>query len=84
MKKLAIIGGIVALVPLSIFALRVYLAGHDIVLQERFPHLDPELVARANRELVKRSLRGDFADTDLTDEFLDAELIKLVNEYQNQ
>lgn len=76
MKKLIIaLGG----VGLAYLAYVTYMVGHDTAIQERFPDLDPEIVARIHREMARDSLQGrlTFPDDDAeADAFLDAELLR--------
>lgn len=63
---------IIPLIPVLHFALRVYWEGHQSVLEDRFPDVDPTIVRRIHKEIMKEALRGTLPGDPKTDEDYDA------------
>lgn len=73
-KKLAI-GTVVAAALATAYHLK-----HQQIIVARFPDLDPKVVKKAYRKILKDTYGGKYANVDTTDEFLDNEILK---EYAN-
>lgn len=80
MNKIKLIAVLGSIVGTSYIAYQVWVVGHDIALQERFPNIDPMLVNKIHREMLRDTYAGKLDDVN-TDEELDAEFMRRVQEY---
>ena len=82
MNKIKLIAVLASLAGASYFAFQIYMAGHDIAIEKRFPDIDPVLVRTIHREMFSDALAGRLHHAN-TDEELDAELLRRVQVRSN-
>lgn len=66
--KIKIAAAITAISGIAVFAGLVSFAGSTIALQERFPHLDYDVVLAAHKVMIWKTLKGEFENYDTNDE----------------
>lgn len=77
MNKIKLIAVLASVVGATYFAFQIYMAGHDIAIEERFPDIDPVLARTVHREMTRDALAGKLKHAN-TDEELDAEFLRRV------
>lgn len=83
MNKIKTIAVLASIVGATYFAFQVYMAGHDIAIEERFPDIDPVLARTVHREMARDALHGKLKHAN-TDEELDAEFLLRVRIHSNK
>lgn len=71
---------LIAAVVLVGAAYAAYHLKHQSIIVDRFPDIDPKVVRKAYKTMMKRALAGAYADTDDSDETMDRIFRDIVQE----
>lgn len=74
--KIAILSATV--VTLITLAWQLQKLGSEVALMERFPNIDPKIVVKAHRQMIKNTFKGMYNDRDMTDAVNDEIFLEIV------
>lgn len=80
-KIFAIAATAVGVVSVAAYVFSIY--GSEVALMERFPDIDPQVVIKAHRKMIRATFAGAYENVDTsTDEAMDAIFLSIVNDIQ--
>jgi hypothetical protein len=83
MSKKTKLNIIVGIITFSMAAYYISMLGSEVALMERFPDIEPQLVIKAHREIMRNTFKGKYNHLNTEDDaVLDEILLDLVASYK--